>query len=220
MTPTVAVVIPVLQQPQRAQPVVDSIMGTTDRARIVFVCSPGDIPQIEACHDTGQETILSDRGPGQGDWAHKINLGYRHTTEPLILLGADDLLFHPDWVEAAEAAAKPGVGVIGTNDLGNPRVIRGEHATHPIVTRDYADRFGTIDQPGLIAHEGYWHEFVDDEIVGTAKHRGAWVFAYDCVIEHLHPNWGKAPTDHLYDQRPLRFKHGRRVFDQRRHLWT
>ena len=195
-------------------------MGSTDRARVVFVCSPNDPAQIQACYDTGQMTLIINREPGHGDWARKINAGYRHTTEPWILTGADDLLFHEGWVEAAEAVTADNVGVIGTNDLGNPRVISGEHSTHPIVARWYADRYGTIDQPGQIAHEGYWHEYVDDELCRTAMHRGMWAFAHDCIVEHLHPDWGKAPTDSLYDQRPARFRHGRRVYQSRCRLWT
>jgi hypothetical protein len=44
----------------------------------------------------------------------------------------------------------------------------GRHSTHSLVTRDYVERFGTIDEAGVVLHEGYPHEFVDDEFVQTA----------------------------------------------------
>lgn len=168
----------------------------------------------------GGELHVIDRPPGPGDYARKMNHGVRVTTEPLLFLGADDIDFHPGWFEAACARLTPGVGVVGTNDLGNPRVISGEHATHVLVTRAYVERHGTIDEPGKVCHEGYPHEFVDDELVATAKARGAWAFAADSIVEHLHPSWGKAPTDPLYDGQRRRLVQGRRVFERRKRLWT
>jgi hypothetical protein len=135
-------------------------------------------------------------------------------------MGACDLRFHAGWIEAAVAELGPGIGVVGTNDLGSKRVIAGNHSTHSLVTRDYVDRFGTIDRPGIALHEGYLHEFVDDEFVQTAMHRNAFAFAFDAHVEHLHPAWGKAPSDRSYEQAPFRMRMGRKLYRQRQHLWT
>lgn len=181
--------------------------------------SPDD-HTVHAAIDAEGADRVTVPGPGPGDYARKINTGLRSSTEPLLFLGADDLLFHPGWLDAAKAKLAPGVGVVGTNDLGSPRVIAGDHATHSLVTRDYADRFGTIDEPGKILHEGYPHEFVDDELVETAKHRGAWAFAADAHVEHLHPSWGKAAPDRMYGQQRRRMAAGRPIYNERRRLWT
>lgn len=137
-----------------------------------------------------------------------------------MFLGADDLRFHPGWLEAAKAELDVGVGVVGTNDLGSPRVMRGAHSTHSLVTREYADVFGTIDRPGRVLHEEYPHEFVDDELVATAKFRGAWRFASKARVEHLHPSWGKAPMDALYALQADRMSVGRRIYRRRSRMWT
>lgn len=217
----ILVIIPVLRRPHRAAPVLESIgAATTQPHRVLFVGSPGDDEEHAAVRAAGGDLLVIDRLPGRGDWARKIQAAYNVSDEPLIFLGADDLAFHPGWLEAAQRCLTAGIGVVGTNDLGNRRVMAGEHATHCVVTRDYVERFGTIDQPGQVLHEGYWHEFVDDELVGTAKKRGAWAFAADAVVEHLHPNWGKAPSDGLYDQQQARMRDGKRVYQRRRHLWT
>jgi hypothetical protein len=54
------------------------------------------------------------------------------------------------------------------------------------------------DGPKNVAHVGYRHWFVDDEIVSAAKQRGVWAMAINSVVEHLHPAWGKAKNDEVY----------------------
>ena len=98
-------------------------------------------------------------------------------------------------------------------------MIAGRHATHSVVSRRYAEDHGTIDHPGAVLHEGYLHEFVDDEFVGTAKSRGAFVFEHASVVEHLHPAVGKAPMDAMYAAQGSRMRIDRRTFLQRQHLW-
>lgn len=211
------VIVPVLRRPHRVAPLMDSLsVATSAPHRLLFVCDPDDYGEQEAVDAAGGERI-----DVAGNYAVKINAGYRHTDEPLLFLGADDIDFHPFWFERAVAElADPAVGVVGTNDLGNPRVIAGLHATHSLVTRSYVDQFGTIDEPGKVLHESYLHEYVDTEFVDTAKFRGAWAFARDSVVEHMHPHWGKSPTDAIYDAHPGRMKVGARIYRRRQHLWT
>lgn len=212
------VLVPMLGRPHTVAPLLASLDGTPD-CRALFVCSPGDLAVADAVTAAGHEPLIVDWPPGRGDYARKIHAGIAATTEPLIFLGACDIRFHPGWLEAAKAKFGPGIGLVGTNDLGNPRVLRGQHATHSLVTREYSG-LGLIDgAPGLL-FEGYPHEYVDDELVGTAKRRGAWAFAADSHVEHLHPHWGKAPMDPSYAGQRARMVASRRLFLQRRRLWT
>lgn len=208
--------VPVLRRPHRVAP----LLATLDGHRVLFIASPGDHAEHRALDAAGADYLILDRPPCPGDYARKIQAGFEATTEPLVFLAADDLAFHPDWFEQATKHLEPGVGVVGTNDLCNRRVMRGEHATHSLVTRTYVLEYGTIDQPGQVLHDGYPHEYVDDELVGTAKHRGAWAFAADSIVEHLHPMAGKAPMDDLYRQQAARMKAGRRLYERRRPMWT
>lgn len=155
--------------------------------------------------------------PG-GNYARKINLAVQQTDEELVFLGADDLHFHPGWLDKAKAELRPPVGVVGTNDLCNKRTATGDLATHSLVTREYAAR-GTIDDPTKLLHEGYPHEYVDQEFTETAKARGAFAHAPESIVEHLHPQAGKAPMDELYAGQKPRMKQGYRVYRARRHLW-
>lgn len=215
------ILVPMLGRAHRVRPLLDSIEATVPDAAVLFCVSPHDTAVHNEIDRAGR-LRLTVPWSTRGDYARKINTGYRLSTEPLLFLAADDLLFHPGWFEAAAAQLGPGIGVVGTNDLGSPRVIAGEHSTHSLVTRVYADQFGTIDRPGEILHEGYPHEFCDDELVGTAKARGAWSMAQDSHVEHLHPNWGKGQshTDALYLAQPRRMREGRPIFARRSRLWA
>lgn len=210
-----AILVPVLARPARVAPLLLSIRNATPEPhRVLFICDPDDAPEIAAVDAAGAERVLIKAGyPG------KINLGVHLTTEPLLFLGADDLVFHAGWLERATARLAPRIGVVGTNDIANPRVMSGEHATHCLVTRSYVEQFGTIDQRGQLLHEGYGHQFCDDELVGTARHRNAFVFAADAVVEHLHPCWGTAPTDSTYEKGQATFMADRRLYRRRRPQW-
>lgn len=213
------VIVPILGREHRVAPTVESVSKTVPAARLLFIPDPDDDPVRSAISDAGAEEI-----PSPGNWAAKINLGISETEQSLIFTGADDLRFHEGWFEAATAKlSNPKIGVVGTNDLGNPRVKRGQHATHFLVTRAYAE-WGTIDEPGKLLHEGYPHEYVDDELIATARARGAWAMALDSHVEHLHPAWGKADerakTDPIYAKITERMAAGREIFLRRRRLWA
>lgn len=215
----ILLVIPVLGRPSRAQPLFDSATAATSVShRIMFLCSPGDLMQQRACSATGAEVELVPWDADEGaDWARKINHAYRISDEPWLLLGADDLYFHPGWdSEALMVGEQSGADVVGTNDLHNPRVIAGRHSTHPLVRRRYADGFGTFERPGQVVSEAYDHQFVDDELVLTAQCRGRWAFARKSVVEHLHPYFGKAEMDNTYKKAFRATRGDQLLFQERR----
>lgn len=216
-----AVLVPVLGRPHHIPPLLESLDATVPGARVVFLVTPGD-EAVPACEASGHEVVPVRRKP-VGDFAVKINVGYRYTTEPLLFVGATDLEFRPGWFEAAVAALTPGVGLVGTNDLCNPRVMAGEHATHFLVTREYADRYGVIDKPGAVLFEGYVHEYVDTEAVATAKHRGAWAHAAGSEVRHRHSMCGEGfpedINDPLYLAQSARMRESWPLFRRRRSLW-
>ena len=222
----ISILVPVLNRPQNAQRLVDSIHSATSVAHeIHFLCSPGDGPEIEAVAvlmemELAQATVVPFAN-GPGDWAKKINYGFQITDGEFCLLGADDLRFHPGWDEAVLGVAEAtGAGVIGTNDLGNATVMRGLHSTHPLVRRVYVDEHGTIDTPGKCLHDGYSHQWVDTELVETAKVRHQWAFASDSRVEHLHPFWKKGEMDATYKKALSTSKEDHALFQQRRQLWS
>lgn len=221
----VVVLIPILHRAHRVRPVTQSIVDTCD-ARIVFLTTPDDHAVIQEIRTVGRAFAASVELQvpwyDVGDYARKINMGIRYTDEPYIFMGADDLEFQPGWLDAAKDKLAPGIGVVGTNDLANPRVMRGEHSTHSLITRHYVDTVGGTAEggPGAALYEGYRHEFCDDELVGVAKHRGAFVMALDSHVRHRHPNFdASVPTDDMYDGQQARMSMDRRLYTYRRPLW-
>lgn len=209
----IAVIVPALNRPHRVAEVVASIRDTTPDPDILFVLDPGD--------DATREEVAANScrmiSPG-GNYARKINLGVRATKAPLIFLGADDLKFHSGWFETARGYLSDQVHVVGVNDLCSRRVRAGQHATHFLMTREYALRPQIDERPGPLCEE-YDHSFVDDELVATARHRGALVFATDSYVEHLHPDAGKADWDPVYEKGRAHIRADRQLFWDRSHLW-
>jgi glycosyltransferase involved in cell wall biosynthesis len=196
-TDEVAVIVPVLKRPQNAAPFMRSLRASTGLATVYAVANPDDTATIEAWDAAGAQVLLTDGV----SFAKKVNHGYRNTEQPWVFIVGDDVKFHPGWLDHAQNVARiTDAEVIGTNDLGNARVVSGEHATHMLIARDYIDKVGASwDGPGVVCHEGYRHWYVDDELVTASKQRGVWAPALAAVVEHLHPLWGKAENDKVYD---------------------
>lgn len=225
----VAVLIPVLDRPHRARPLFDSLMGSlparrsrwgTVRVEPWFLLSLGDEAEYAAVEELGLPPVVVPWPATRGDYARKMNYGVRSSDAEWCLFAADDLRFHDGWLEALfDAHAETHACVIGTNDLGNERVYNGRHSTHTLIHRDYL-ACGTIDEAGIVFHEGYWHNFVDDELVATALYRETWATALDSRIEHLHPHWRKADDDATYRKGQAHFEDDRALFHARAHLWA
>jgi hypothetical protein len=197
-TDPVAVLVPVLGRPDNAAPFMASLRASTGLATVYAICDGDDTDTADAWRAAGAKVLVDPGNPRT--YARKVNLGYRETEEPWLFVTGDDVRFHPGWYDRAQyVAALAQAAVVGTNDLGNPRVMSGEHATHMLISRAYVDEFGASwDGPGVVAHEGYGHWYVDDELVTVAKDRGQWAAALDSIVEHLHPLWGKADDDDTY----------------------
>jgi hypothetical protein len=217
----IAVLVPVLDRPANAVPLVASFDASEADAELWFLCTPGDDEQLAVVDKTGKPFLTMPEPAGPGDYARKINLGFAVTRAPYVLCGADDLRFHPGWDTALlQVAEEFDVGVVSTNDLGNGAVMAGRHATHPLVARCYIDRLGGyVDGPGSVYFEGYDHQWVDVELVETAKARGCFAPCLDSRVEHLHPLWRKGAMDATYRKGQARGAADRALFESRRHLW-
>lgn len=215
------ILIPVLDRPQNVRPLIKSMQVTKTPYSPIFICSPGDDEEIAAVEESGERYLIVDWTPEKSDYTKKMNLGFRSTENPFVLLGSDDIDFKPGWdKEALAVAEKTGAGVVATNDCANPGVKRGIFGTHCLVRRSYVEQEGgSFDGPGYLMHEGYDHNWCDRELCDLAHARGQYAFAEKAHIVHRHPNWGSAEMDSTYRKGLSSFRIDGRLFSKRARLW-
>jgi hypothetical protein len=216
----VDVVVPTRHRPQNARPFMASLRASTGLARCIAVVNDDDRESAEAWAGAGAQVVSVEWAPG--DFARKMNVGHLAGSAPWVFLCGDDVQFHPGWLDHAQVVGELyEASVVGTNDLGSPRVLNGEHATHILMRRSYIEEQGASwDGPGLICHEGYSHWFVDDEIVWAAKQRGVWAMALGSRVEHMHPIWGKGVNDATYELGQKGSAQDQRLFQKRAAQFT
>lgn len=210
-----AVIVPVMKRPQNAQPFMESLRASTGMATVYAIVDPDDSETYTAWLEAGAEVLLADRD--RPSFPCKANVGYGKTSEPWVLLVGDDVRFHSGWLDHAQTTASvTGAHVVSTNDLGNPRVMSGNHASHPMIRRSYIDEQGASwDGAGKVCHEGYRHNFCDDEWTAVAKQRGVFAASLGSLVEHNHPIFGKADDDVVYRKGKAHYDQDRRLFDRR-----
>lgn len=200
-----AVLVPVLNRPQNVAPLVESFLaGCPADSYLDFLVDVDDTAEWETVKAVTDWQRVGWH-QATGSWPKRINFGALENEADWYLCAADDIRFTPGWWEAtAGSRGVSACGVIGTNDQmldgtgGNPRVQTSDLTIHPLVRATYIRDYGTIDEPGKVVHDGYHHWCCDDELLWTAKIRGAYAYCPDAHIEHLHPYWGHGQMDATY----------------------
>ncbi len=213
----ISILVPVLGRPHQIEPLLDSIAAATHSDyRVVFICSPNDETR-KVCRETDADTIVVPWEPGRADFAKKINLGFRETESEWLFQAATDLKFHDGWdVRALRIGEASRIGVVGTNDLGNPTVKRGTHATHILFSREYIDTHGgTYDNTGAVFCELYDHQWVDTEFIQTATLRQQFKPSLRSIVEHMHPHWNKGEHDETYAKSERSFREDSKLYNSR-----
>ena len=214
-TDRVLVAVPVLHRPANAKPFMQSLRASTGMADVVAVADEDDLLTIAAWQEQGVKVLT---GP-EHTFSEKLNRAYRDAMngQKWLFMCGDDVQFYPGWLDHAEWMGNSfHAKVVGTNDLGNPRVMAGEHGTHLLIDREYIDEVGASwDGPKVVAHEGYRHWFVDDEIVTAARQRNVWVAALGSIVEHLHFLWEKSQVDSTYEEGQAHAEEDRQEFQKR-----
>ena len=188
----VAVLVPVMKRPGNVPRLVDSFNATNDgTARLYYICDTDDVEQIEAVEAAGIEWIPADGGTS---FASKINEGHKQTTESWLFITGDDVEFTDGWVDAARLLSDR-YDVIGTNDseegrVRNPKVAAGTHSDHFFVRRAYIDDEGSsLEGPGIVLAEAYFHFYTDVELIQLAKALGKFTPCLDSHVIHHHPGY-------------------------------
>jgi len=188
----VAVLVPCMKRPGNVARLVGSFNATNDgTASLYYVCDVDDVEQIEAVEAAGAKWIPANGGTS---FAAKINEGYLQTGESWLFVTGDDVEFTDGWIEAARMLSDR-YDVIGTNDsepgrVRNPKVAAGIHADHFFVRRSYVDDEGSsLEGPGVVLAEAYYHFYGDVELIQLAKALGKFTPCLDSRVIHHHPGY-------------------------------
>jgi glycosyltransferase involved in cell wall biosynthesis len=211
----IAVIIPTLGRPHKVAGIVKNLQDTASSATPYFVIEAHDTDTAEAIQQAGAQQIINSRS---ASYAGAVNTALLETTEPFLFVSADDFYYHKGWLEPLLEQSKS-FGLCASNDLHNRDVQNGTLATCYLITREYAQT-ACIDEPGLMLHEGYTHNFVDAEVSETAISRGQFVYCPDSRVEHLHYLWGLSTKDETYAKTVLHHAQDEALFNNRRTLWS
>lgn len=223
------IIIPTYGRAGRLDDIVANVMAATSTPyRLIFVIEEDDLPTIDVVRTwEGRDwpvLVIANRRcrtyAGAINWAYMSDIA----RSDYLFAGADDLRFHAGWDTAALSvmgACGGRVEVVGTNDLLNPYVAQGFHATHYLVARDYLDRDGGVVDagPGSFLPENYDHQFTDTEFIGTAKMRARFMPCMESIVEHLHFLAGKSDKDATYERAYEQLELDEKVYQARRDLW-
>lgn len=226
--PSIAVLIPTFGRPDRLRRVVENVQAATAVPHeTVFVIEEHDTATKSALDElpdvvpSGWTALVNSR---KANYSGAVTTGYLGTFAPFVFAGADDLAFHDGWAEHALARMDDWVKVVGTNDLLNPFVAAGLHATHYLVARDYLDDIGgVVDQgPGSFLNDAYTHQWTDTEFIGTAKARARFRPCLESIVEHMHAyssKPGRSEPDATTAKGMVNVEADGELYDSRKHLW-
>lgn len=180
----ILVVVPSLRRADNAAKFVEHWRATTDGSSdLLFVLEDND-PTI-ADYPSGETYLIGEyRSLGNAFNAAFAEYPDYAAYAPL----NDDHWFRTqDW-EAAATAALTGGGVVYGNDG-----FQGERlATAPILDGDMVRALGYISPPGIP------HLYIDDSWMHLGGAIGRLTYLPDLLIEHMHPEAGKAEWDETY----------------------
>jgi glycosyltransferase involved in cell wall biosynthesis len=210
----IAVIIPTLGRPYKVAEIVKNLQETAPVATPYFVIESHDTETAKAIEQANAKKIINRRSKS---YAGAVNTALLETSEPYLFVSADDFYYHEGWIEPLLEQAKF-FGLCASNDLHNQDVQSGTLATCFLISREYAQN-ACIDEPGVMLHEGYSHNFVDAEVSETAISRGQFVYCPDSKVEHLHYLWGLSEKDETYAKTVLYHSEDQSLFNNRRSLW-
>lgn len=203
MQPDLAVIVPSRGRPGNITRLIQAWKATTTAAaRLLVVTDPDDpqAPGYEAlqigAHGDAFAHIILDPGGKRLRLGGILNhIGYGLATETpafaVGFMGDDHLPRTQGWDEAVlDALNELRSGIAYGNDL-----LQGERLpTAAFITADIPRTLGWMVPPGLI------HLYADDAWLALGQAMGRLRYLPDVVIEHLHPDAGKADRDAGYDE--------------------
>lgn len=205
----IAIFIPSLNRPHKLEPLIENIKeNTTIPYQIYFMVS--DNESVEILKRLKQKYFKDE---GDTRYVTRMNFLYKHSTEPYMFMGSDDIWFHKDWDTELMKVVKDFPFVV-CDDMLNP------NGTMAFIDRKYIDeQSGCMDAPEVLFYPHYQHNYADTEQFETAKKRGVFARCLTSKVEHQHYVNGKSKIDDTYTRSNQYSDSDAQLFYSRRHLW-
>jgi glycosyltransferase involved in cell wall biosynthesis len=185
----ISVLLATTGRPQMAADALRNIADTTRGHKIEIVVA-ADVDPVAASPLPRHCTLVYDYRPELRGSSKAWNDALKLSTGDPVVLTADDVVFHPGWIEAALEALEQfpgGWGFVGLND-GH---WGADLSTHYLMSR----RLITEVFGGVVAWECYLHSFQDREANARAQAAGRYVWCGQARITHRHWLWGERVQD-------------------------
>ena len=185
----ISVICVTKNRPQNVSRLFESLKATSSNYEIIFVVDKGDTTSVPI----KDVQILEQEGRVFNDM---VNVALPYAKGEYLLIVGDDCVFRTkgwdDRFTLAHQKYSDKISLVFANDL---LWTEGQLATHPCITREWADTLGYFTPPYFEVDYG------DTWLNELAVRLNRRVFLKDVVIEHMHPCCGKAPRDSVYDHR-------------------
>jgi len=214
----VAILIPSLGRPQYVKRVYANIEANTPEPHEQVWCVSGKDYEKELMECKGGN-LAWKRDDDDEDKRYVTRMNklaaavLRDGSFDFVFFGSDDVVHHPRWLTHALDVMEeaPGAQVVVVNDLRNP------NGTQALMDVSYFDK-AVFDDPSVVFHPGYQHNFADTEQFFTAKERDVIYRAMDSHVEHLHPlhrGFAQRPMDETYRYAQAHWNEDSALFERR-----
>jgi len=171
---------------------IDSTVAQKDNIEILFCIEPYDIETIklkDANLNPNIKWIIHDTKANNTIFSNLTNILYTHSTGEIILIGADDIMFHlQDWDNLVRECFNKYPDKIL---LVNPRdgIQNGAIAPHFFIHKNWIDTIGYVVPPLFKS----WYN--DTWVTSVAQGLNRYIYLPEFFLEHLHPCTGKTKED-------------------------
>jgi hypothetical protein len=207
---SMAILVPSRNRPQRLPALLSNIRATTaDSFGLYFAVTDSDSYELLAL--LGVPVWRTNP-----NWSapERLQFLYEQSSEDVVVVGSDDIQFFPGWWESGSEVMAQVDGMVALTDSTN-----AIHSGCFMFSRRYlTEESGAPDEPNVIGHRGYHHNYHDTELREVAESRGRFGRC-EGRADHLHHSITGTGFDETYARSTSWFAEDEALFNSRRHLW-
>jgi glycosyltransferase involved in cell wall biosynthesis len=201
------ILLATLHRPEGLRRALDNLETTAPDARIVIAADGDDHEAHQIAIERGAKLVIcreKRRGPAYA-WNEALRIAPNYDA---YVLGSDDCIFQPGWLEIATAklAEIGGSGFVG---LRSKKYGHKDLSAFYLMTRDFIVRY----HGGVAAVPHYTSWYIDAEASGRAQLAGCYTKTDEVLVIH---DWRGPDGDEAYRIGSERREENKALYEQRR----